>query len=258
MKASIHPSAKIADNVSLGPGVIIGEEVEIGEGTEIGPYSVISARTKIGRNNKIGPFVSIGFPPQHLACKGENTYVEIGEENVIREYVSIHRGTTLDDGLTRIGNRCFIMAYAHIGHDCKLADEIILTNNVNLGGHVKIDRGAVLGGGAMVHQFCRIGELAFVSGLSGVDKDVPPFVRVFGIPAKIAGLNLVGLRRAGFASASIKALNRALKIFLREGTIKEALQKIKLEYPHEEVIEKFVTFVGGESKRGVIRKFLSE
>ncbi|WP_022853268.1 acyl-ACP--UDP-N-acetylglucosamine O-acyltransferase [Thermodesulfatator atlanticus] len=257
-QAIVDPSAELGEDVTIGPGAIIEKNVIIGDGTSVGPYAIIYEGTTIGKKNQIGPFVTIGAAPQHLACQGRGTRVEIGDENIIREYASIHRGTTLDQGLTRIGNRCFIMAYAHVGHDCVLADEVILTNTVNLGGHVKIGKGVVIGGNSAVHQFCRLGELSFVAGLSGVDKDVPPFVRVFGSPAKIVGLNLVGLRRAKLSSDAIRKLSKALKIYLREGTLKEALARIEESFPEDDIVQKFVAFLKEDSKRGAIRKALGE
>ena len=252
-QAIVHPKAEIDEGVQIGPGVVIGPEVKIGRGTKIGPHTVIEGEVTIGQGNEIGPFVCIGHAPQHLLYKGEPTRVEIGDENVIREYVSIHRGTMLDQGVTRIGNRCYLMAYSHVGHDCDLADEVILTNTVQLGGHVRVGFGAIFGGGAMVHQFCRIGELAFVSGMSGTDKDIPPYVRVFGIRAKIYGLNLVGLKRRGVPMESLRALKKALRIYLHHGTLAEAIREIEETVPQLPEVQKFVAFLKAPSKRGVVR-----
>lgn len=252
--AIIHPQAELAEGVAIGPGVVLGPEVQIGTGTKIGPHTVIEGRVIIGQRNEIGPFVCIGHAPQHLLYKGEPTSVEIGDENVIREYVSIHRGTLLDQGVTRIGNRCYLMAYAHVGHDCDLGDEVILTNAVQLGGHVRVGFGAVFGGGVLVHQFCRVGELAFVSGMSGVNKDVPPYVRVFGHKARIFGLNLVGLKRRGLAADTLKVLKQALNIYLKQGTLAEAIEEIEKKLPSLPEVQTFVSFLKGPSKRGLIRK----
>ncbi len=252
--AQIHPSAEIEVGVEIGPYAIIGPRVRIGAGTKIGPHTVIEEGVSLGRRNEIGPFVVLGAKPQHLAYAGEPTRLEIGHENVIREYVSIHRGTLLEKGVTRIGSRCYLMAYTHVGHDCELGDEVILTNNVQLAGHVKVGNGVVIGGMAAVHQFCRLGDFCFISGMSGVSKDVPPFVRVFGIPAAISGLNLVGLKRRGMPREAISALSQALRLFLRHGTLAEAIEKIRQEVPLLPEVEKFLAFLEGPSKRGITRR----
>ena len=252
--AIIHPTAELEEGVEIGPYVIVGPRVKIGASTVIGPHTVIEEGTVIGRKNKIGPFVTLGSPPQHLAYQGEDTRLEIGDENIIREYVSIHRGTTLEEGVTRIGHRCYLMAYVHVAHDCVLQDEVIMTNNASLAGHVKVGRGVVFGGFALVHQFCRVGDYAFVSAMSGFSKDVPPYVRVFGIPAKITGLNLVGLRRRGIERENLKALQRALKIYLSYGTLAEAIEKIREEVPLLPEVENFLSFLASPSKRGLMRQ----
>ncbi len=254
--AQIDPKAELEEGVEIGPFVVIGAGARIGRGTSIGPYTLIEGKTVIGQNNVIGPHVTLGTAPQHLAYRGEPTRLEIGDENVIREYVSIHRGTLLDQGVTKVGNRCYLMAYTHVGHDCVLADEVILTNGCQLGGHVKIDFGAVLGGGVFVHQFCRIGELAFVAGMSGVDKDVPPFLRVFGKPAQILGINLVGLKRRGFGARELKIIDQVLKLYLSGGTVKEVCQRIKELFGQEPLANKFLEFIANPSSRGLTRKKL--
>ncbi len=254
-KTYIHPSAKIEDGVELGEGVYIGEEVTIKKGTIIKPYTYIEGYTKIGENNVIGPFAVIGTPPQHLAYKGEETWVEIGNNNVIREFVTIHRGTTIDDGITRIGNNCFLMSYVHIAHDCKVGDQVIMANNSTLAGHVRVGNKVVFGGFAVVHQFCRIGSYVFVSGMSGIDKDVPPYVKVFGIPAKIQGINLIGLRRAGFTKEEIRKISQAISFFLdAPGTIKEIIQELKNIFKDEEIIKELITFLENPSKMGIMRR----
>ncbi len=258
--AYIHPTAQVASGAELaedtiiGPYCVIGPEVRIGPGTIVYPHSVIEGRTVIGARNKIGPFASLGGSPQHLAYKDEPTSLIIGDENILREYVSVHRGTILDQGKTQIGNRCYLMAYTHVGHDCVLEDEVILTNATQLGGHVRIGFGAVLGGGSFVHQFCRIGELAFVSGMTGVDKDVPPFLKVFGAPARITGLNLVGLRRRKVPSQEIRTLSHALKIYLHQGTIKEITRELQKKFGNSPLVSKFIHFLETPSQRGFVRR----
>jgi UDP-N-acetylglucosamine acyltransferase len=218
--ANIHPAAFVDKQAELDEDVVvsafayIGPKVYIGKGTIIKPHAYIEENTKIGKNNIIGPYAVIGTPPQHLEYKGEETWVEIGDGNIIREFATIHRGTAKDQGLTRIGNNCMLMSYVHIAHDCFVEDNVILANGATLGGHVRVGKRVVMGGFSAVHQFCRIGAYAFIGAMSGVDKDVPPFVKVFGIPAKIQGLNLIGLRRAGFTKEDIRKLSQALGIFL--------------------------------------------
>ncbi|HIE32559.1 MAG TPA: acyl-ACP--UDP-N-acetylglucosamine O-acyltransferase [Thermodesulfobacteriaceae bacterium] len=253
--AEIHPSAEIEDEVEIGPYTVIGPQVYIGQGTRIGSHVIIEKNTRIGKNNVIHHHVVIGSDPQHLAYKGEESWVEIGDENVIREFVTIHRGTALDQSLTRIGNRCLLMAYVHIAHDCFLGDEVIMANGATLGGHVRVGNRVVFGGLSAVHQFCRIGSYAFVSGMSGVDKDVPPFVKVFGIPAKIQGVNLIGLRRAGFGKETIRHISQALGIFLDgPGRIQETIEELRDAFPEDPHVQEFINFIENPSRQGIMRR----
>ncbi len=253
--AIVDSSAEIAEDVEIGPGVYIGPKVYIESGTVIKAGTYIESHTKIGKNNVIGPFAVIGTPPQHLAYKGEETWVEIGDNNTIREFVTIHRGTTLDHGVTRIGNECFLMSYVHIAHDCELEDGIIMANNATLGGHVRVGKKVVMGGFSVVHQFCRIGSYVFVSGMSGVDKDIPPYVKVFGIPAKIQGINLVGLRRAGFSKEEIRKISQAIGFFLdAPATIKEVIHELESIFEGEPVVKELVEFLKNPSKQGIMRR----
>ncbi len=251
--AIIHPGAKLGPGVSIGPYTVIGEEVEIGPECEIHSHVVIEGRTKIGARNKIFPFVSIGAPPQHLKYGGEPTRVEIGDGNIIREYVTINRGTVLDKGVTKIGNGCFLMAYVHVAHDCILHDGVIMANAATLGGHVEIGERAILGGLVAVHQFCRIGPLAFIGGASGVNKDIPPFTMARGNPARLYGLNLVGLRRAGLRPEAIEALRQAFRILFKSSLpLKEALARVREEVSSLEELEILLSFIQS-SQRGVPR-----
>ncbi|MFN3921328.1 MAG: acyl-ACP--UDP-N-acetylglucosamine O-acyltransferase [Caldimicrobium sp.] len=253
--AYVDKSAELEEGVEIGPNVYIGPKVYIGKGTIIKANTYIESHTKIGENNQIGPFTVIGTPPQHLAYKGEETFVEIGNNNIIREFVTIHRGTPKDVGITKIGNNCLLMSYVHIAHDCQLGNSIIMSNNATLGGHVKVDDLVVFGGFAAVHQFCRIGSFAFISGLSGVDKDVPPYVKVFGIPAKIQGLNLVGLRRAGMGKEEIRKISQALGIFLDgPSTLKEVIQELKDIFGEDPLVKRLVEFLENPSKQGIMRR----
>ncbi|MBX6423928.1 acyl-ACP--UDP-N-acetylglucosamine O-acyltransferase [Thermosulfurimonas sp. F29] len=253
--AVIDPSAEIEDGVEIGPYAIIGPRVFVGEGTRIGAHVVIERDTRIGKGNLINHHAVIGADPQHLAYRGEESRVEIGDENIIREFVTIHRGTALDQRLTRIGNRCLLMAYVHIAHDCFLGDEVIMANGATLGGHVRVGDRVVFGGLSAVHQFCRIGSYAFVSAMSGVDKDVPPFVKVFGVPAKIQGLNLVGLRRAGFDRDSIRRISQALGIFLDgPARLSETIEELRDAFPGDPHVGEFIRFIENPSRQGIMRR----
>ncbi|RKX59506.1 MAG: acyl-[acyl-carrier-protein]--UDP-N-acetylglucosamine O-acyltransferase [Thermodesulfobacteriota bacterium] len=253
--AYIDPTAEIDEDVEIGPNVYIGPKVIIKKRTIIKANSYIESNTKIGENNQIGPFAVIGTPPQHLSYKGEETYVEIGNNNIIREFTTIHRGTLLDEGVTKIGNNCLLMSYVHIAHDCQLGDNIIMANNATLGGHVRVGNRVVMGGFSAVHQFCRIGSYAFVSAMSGIDKDVPPYVKVFGIPAKIQGVNLIGLRRAGFTKEEIRKISQAIGYFLdAPGTIKEIIQELKEIFKGDALVEELIKFLENPSKQGIMRR----
>jgi UDP-N-acetylglucosamine acyltransferase len=259
--ARIHPTAFVDKQAELDEDVVvsafayIGPKVYIGKGTIIKPHAYIEENTKIGKNNIIGPYAVIGTPPQHLEYKGEETWVEIGDGNIIREFATIHRGTAKDQGLTRIGNNCMLMSYVHIAHDCFVEDNVILANGATLGGHVRVGKRVVMGGFSAVHQFCRIGAYAFIGAMSGVDKDVPPFVKVFGIPAKIQGLNLVGLRRAGFTKEDIRKLSQALGIFLDgPATLKEVIVELKDVFGDDPLIAELITFLENPSRQGIMRR----
>jgi UDP-N-acetylglucosamine acyltransferase len=259
--AKIHPTAFVDKQAELDEDVVvsafayIGPKVYIGKGTIIKPHTYIEENAKIGKNNIIGPYTVIGTPPQHLEYKGEETWVEIGDGNIIREFATIHRGTAKDQGLTRIGNNCMLMSYVHVAHDCFVEDNVIMANGATLAGHVRVGKRVVMGGFSAVHQFCRIGAYAFIGAMSGVDKDVPPFVKVFGIPAKIQGLNLVGLRRAGFTKEDIRKLSQALGIFLDgPATLKEVIVELKDVFGDDPLIAELITFLENPSRQGIMRR----
>ncbi len=259
--STIHPSAYVSSNAEIGEevvieqGAFIGDNVRIGDGTKIKAYTYIEKNTQIGKNNQIGPFAVIGTDPQHLAYKGEETFVEIGDNNIIREFVTIHRGTKLDEGVTRIGNNCLLMCYVHIAHDVKLGDHVVMANNATLGGHVRVGKNVVMGGFSAVHQFCRIGDYAFVSAKTGVDKDVPPYVKVFGVPAKIQGVNLIGLRRAGFSKDEIRKISQAIAFFLdAPATVKEVIEELKDIFKDEPVVQNLIEFLENPSRQGIMRR----
>ena len=252
--AIIHPSAKLAEGVSVGPGTIIGADVEIGEGTWIGPHVVIEGPTVIGKHNKIFQFASVGDEPQDITYKGEPTRLEIGDHNIIREYSMISRGTVKGGGLTRIGHHNFFMAYTHIGHDCMLGNHIIMVNYSALSGHVIVDDYVNIGAYAAIHQFCYVGSYSFIKSATYVGKDVLPYVMIAGgLSPSACGINTVGLRRRGFSSETIDCLRRAYKIIFRKGlTVQQALGE--LEILQQDCAEVFPLIdVLNKSTRGIVR-----
>ena len=249
--AIVSPKAKIGANVKIGPFSIIEDEVEIGDNTEISSNVKIKNFTKIGENCKIFEGAVIGNIPQHLGFKGEKTFVKIGNNVVIREYCTIHRGTSFDDGITRIEDNTYLMAYVHIAHDCKVGHDTILANNVTLAGHVKIGNYVFIGGLTPIHQFCRVGDYAMVGGASAVDKDVPPFTRASKNHVLLYGLNLVGLKRRGFTSEQIKLLKEAYRILFRKApTLAEGIKEVEEKLPQTPEIKLLLDFVK-TSKRGI-------
>lgn len=259
MSALIHPTAiveegaEIGDDVSIGPFSIISRGAKIGRGTKILSNVIIEGSVEIGENCTIYPFTSIGLPPQDLKYKGEPTSVRIGNGNVIREYVTIHRASVGGDGETTIGNENFLMAYVHIAHDCKLGSRIIMANAATLGGHVIIEDGAVIGGITAVHQHTRIGALAMVGGFSGIAQDIPPYTMASGARAKLYGLNTVGLKRNGFSDEKLSELKQAYKILFRDKlTLGEAIKKVQEQLPYTEEIAHLIEFIKA-NKRGICR-----
>lgn len=252
--AIIHPSAKIAANVHIGPYTVIEADVEIGENTWIGPHVVIRGPTRIGCDNKIFQFSSIGEIPQDMKFGGEKTYLEIGDRNVIREFCTFNRGTAQDKSYTRIGSDNLFMAYVHIAHDCEIANYTIFANNASLAGHVKVEDYAILSGFAGVFQFCRLGAHSFAATNSVIIKDVPPFVKVSGYYAKPFGLNTLGLQRRGFADRTILELRRAYKIIYRNGlTIANAISALqKMEGSEVNEVQQLIEFIQN-SNAGIVR-----
>lgn len=257
---SVHPTAvvdsqaRIDPSALIGPFAVIGPEVEIGERTEVGAHTVIEGPTRIGRRNRIFPFCTIGLIPQDLKFRGERSEVIIGDDNRIREFASIHRGTEGGGALTRIGNANLIMAYAHVAHDCLLGDDVILGNGATLAGHVVIDNHARVGAFCGVHQFCRIGRHAFIGGYTVVTQDVLPYSRtVHERGAKVYGVNTVGLRRQGFSDERIERLNQAMRLLTQSKlNTSQALEKIRESVARDEDIDVLVRFVE-TAERGVIK-----
>ncbi|MBN9229838.1 MAG: acyl-ACP--UDP-N-acetylglucosamine O-acyltransferase [Legionella sp.] len=252
-RAIIHPQAKIAANVTISPGAVIGADVEIGENTWIGPYAVIEGPTKIGKNNKIFQFASLGNAPQDITYKGEPTWLEIGDNNIIREYCMISRGTAKSAGITRIGNDNFLMAYSHIGHDCILGNNIIIINYGALSGHVTVQDYAIIGGYAAIHQFCHIGAYAFIARATYVTKDVLPYVMIAGYTSSVYGINTVGLRRRGFSSEAISGLRRAYKVIFRKGyTVQQSVAELEIMQGECPEVIPMIDMLN-QSTRGIVR-----
>ncbi len=251
--AVVHPKATIAEGVEIGPFSIIGEHVVIGRDTKISSHVLIEGWTTIGERNHIFSFSSIGTAPQDIGYRNEETYLLIGDDNVIRECATVHRATTKEDRRTVIGNKNFLMAYSHVAHDCKLGNNIIMSNSVALGGHIVIGDYAIVGGIVAVHQFARIGPYAIIGGQSAVTMDIPPYVSAAGNRAQLYGLNLVGLKRRGFDEKTITTLKKAYKIIFRSGlTQDEAIEKTRDEFPDSREVGLLLEFIQ-TSKRGVTR-----
>ncbi len=251
--AIVSPAARIAKGVIVGPFSVIGPDVEIEEGCTIGPHVVIRGPTTIGKENRIFQFASIGDAPQDKKYDNEPTRLEIGDRNVIREGCTINRGTVQDQGVTRIGNDNWIMAYVHIAHDCQLGSNTILANNASLAGHVRVEDYAILGGFTLVHQFCAIGAHAFTGMESAIAKDVPPYVMVSGSPAHPHGLNTEGLKRRGFSPEALSALKRAYKLLYRSGLpFDEARARIHEQENNCQEVALLLRFLDQQT-RGIIR-----
>ena len=252
-QAIVHPSARLADDVTVGPWTFIGPDVEIGPGCVIEPHVVIRGPTRIGANNHIYQFSSVGEATPDRKYNNEPTRLVIGDNNVIRESVTIHRGTVQDRSETTIGNHNLIMAYAHIGHDCVIGDHAILVNNVALAGHVKVGDWAILSGYTLVHQFCQIGPHAFSGMGTAIGKDVPAFITVSGAPAEAKTINLEGLRRRGFSADAISQLRRAYKIVYKQGlTLDIAIQRLELMMSGSPEVRLLIASLHA-SERGIVR-----
>jgi len=251
--AIVDSSAIVADDVEIGPYSIIGPDVTIGAGCWIGPHVVIKGPTTLGKDNKIFQFASVGEDPQDLKYAGERTTLEIGDSNTIREFATINRGTVGGGGTTRIGNHNLFMAYIHVAHDCILSDHIIMANGASIAGHVEVGNYAILAGFACVHQFCLVGEHAFVGLNSVANRDVAPFTMAVGNYAEAKGINKNGLRRREFSEDAISALHRAYKALLRQhGERDKAIDAIKSDRDQFPEVARFIDFIE-QSERGVVR-----
>ncbi len=253
--AIIESNSKISKNVKIGPYSVIGANVEIGEGTEIQSHVSIVGNTKIGKNNKIYPFASIGNDPQDLKFKGEETKLEIGDNNKIREYVTVNPGTKGGGGLTKVGNNCLFMVSSHIAHDCYVGNNVILANNVPLGGHAFIDDEVIIGGNSAVQQFTRVGRSAMIGGMCGVVRDVIPYGIVHGNRSVLQGLNLIGLRRKNFQNKEIIVLSDAYKEIFKNENLTGNLKNLSEEYKSSELVKEVINFIEKDKKRPICTPF---
>ena len=252
-RAVVSPQAQIAADVQIGAFTVIGADVMIGAGTWIGPHAVINGPTRIGTDNKIFQFASLGDEPQDKKYKGEPTRLEIGDRNVFREFVTVNRGTVHDKGVTRIGSDNLLMAYAHVAHDCRLGDKIIMSNVATLGGHVEIGDWVILGGLSAVHQHTKVGAHCFIANNAAVTRDVPPYVMAVGQPAVPHSVNSEGLKRRGFTADQILNIRRAYRLLYRSGLkLKEAMAALEQIALTQAEIRPFVDFIK-RSSRSIVR-----
>ena len=251
--AIIDPKAEVDPSVTIGPYSIVGENVTIGAGTTIGPHVVIDPYVTIGSDCQIFQYAAIGATPQSLKFNGEKTFIQIGRKNIIREFVTIHRGTAFGGGVTEIGEENFIMAYSHIAHDCKIGSHVVLSNNATLGGHIIIGNYATVGGLVAIHQFVRIGDFAFVGGKAAVVKDIPPYMIAAGDRARLHGLNTVGLKRQGFSNQTLSLLKKSYRLIFRIGlTLNEAIERVTAEVEQIPEVIALIDFIKS-SERGITR-----
>ncbi|MFB1483915.1 acyl-ACP--UDP-N-acetylglucosamine O-acyltransferase [Corallococcus sp. RDP092CA] len=251
--AVVHPGARLHDTVEVGPFSVIGPQVVIGAGTRIGPHVVVEGRTTLGERNHLFQFCSVGAAPQDLKYAGEDTELVIGDENQIREFVTVNLGTVSGGGATRLGHRNLLLANSHVAHDCVVGNEVLLANGAALAGHVVVEDAVKISGLVAVHQFTRLGRYAFISGGSMVTMDVPPYCTVQGDRATLVGLNTVGLERGGFTEEQIGRVKEAYRILFRSKLgLQEALAQLRAELAGHPEVEHLVRFVE-TSKRGVTR-----
>jgi UDP-N-acetylglucosamine acyltransferase len=251
--AVVEPGAQIDPSCEIGPYAVVGPHVKLGAGTAVGAHAVVAGRTTMGEGNRVFPHAVIGEIPQDLKYRGEPTALVVGDRNTFRECVTVNLGTVQGGGVTTVGNGCLLMAYSHVGHDCRLGDGAIIANSVALAGHVVLEDHVHMSGLAAAHQFCRIGRLAFVSGLTGVAMDVPPYCTVAGPRAELAGLNTVGMQRAGMSEEQIGRVKQAYKVVFRSNLgLAEALAELEQELGGHPEIAHVLGFLRS-SQRGITR-----
>jgi UDP-N-acetylglucosamine acyltransferase len=251
--AIVAASAKLANDVEVGPYAVIGEDVEIGSGSRIGPHVVIRGPTRIGKDNRIYQFASIGDDPQDKKYAGEKTRLEIGDRNTIRECCTISRGTVDDEGVTSLGDDNWIMAYVHIAHDCRIGNQTVFANNATLAGHVHVGDGVIFAGFSGAHQFCRVGAHSFLGMFCGTNRDVPAYTMMAGQPAAPRGINSEGLRRRGFSSEQIRNIKNAYRIVYRQGRkLNDAIAEIEQLVTEQPELKLFLDSLR-TSERGLVR-----
>ena len=253
--AIIDSKAKISENVKIGPYSVIGPNVEIGEGTVVQSHVNITGQTKIGKKNIIYPFASIGNDPQDLKFQGEETRLEIGDNNKIREYVTINPGTKGGGGLTKVNNNCLFMVSAHIAHDCFVGNNVILANNVPLGGHAHIGDNAIIGGNSAVQQFTRVGKSAMIGGMCGVVRDIIPYGIAHGNRSVLQGLNLIGLRRKNIPNKEIMTLSDAYKEIFKNENLTENLNNLSKDFKSNVLVAEVIGFIEKDKKRPICTPF---
>ena len=249
--AIISETSKLGDNVEIGAYSIIGPNVKISNNTKIHSHVNITGNTSIGSGNEIFPFSSIGTPPQDLKYKGEKNSLIIGDNNKFREYVNINPGTEQGGGVTKIGNNNLFMVYCHVAHDCKVSNNIVLANNVQVGGHVSIQNNAIIGGSCAVHQFSRIGESSMIGGMTGVLSDVIPFGLSLGNRNNLAGLNLIGLRRAKVSNENIKIIQEAYNAIFKSANFRSNIENLKSDIKKNQFVSKIIDFINSDKKRAI-------
>ena len=251
--AKIHSTAKIAEGVTIGPWVYIGEQVEIGAGTRIDAHAVVLRHTIMGKNNHIHSHAVVGGDPQDLGYRDEETWLKMGDENIVREFVTINRGSA-KSGTTYVGNKNCFLSYSHVAHDSHIGNEVLFVNNASIAGHVTIDDYAIIGAYAAVHQFTRIGSYSFLVHAAQVSHDIPPFMLVKGTPGVPIALNLVALRRRGFSAAVISGLKKAYRLMYRQGLPLKELEAALLELSAQTPEVQLIIDLMKSSKRGIVRK----
>ena len=271
METLIHPSARIAHGAEIGEGVrigpfcTVGSKVTIGDGAELISHVVIDGLTRIGAGARLFPFCTVGMAPQDLKYKGEPTETEIGARTVLREHVTVHRGTVTGTALTHVGDDCLLMAVTHVAHDCHVGNGVVIANNSVMGGHVTIGDNAVIGGAAAVHQFVQIGRAAMIGGMAGVEADVIPFGTVIGNRARLAGLNIIGLRRRGYDHAQVHRVRAAFRaLFVGAGVFGERLEAVRAEFGADPLVGEMIGFIDARRARkpphmrGLVRAAVEE
>ncbi len=249
--AIVNKKSKISETVEIGPYCTIGPDVELGSNTKLHSHVNIAGNTKFGKNNEIFPFTSIGTEPQDLKYKGEKNSIIIGDNNKFREYVNINPGTLHGGSVTKIGNNNLLMVYCHVAHDCHIGNNIVLANNVQVGGHVSIHDNAIIGGSCAIHQFSRIGELAMVGGMTGVLSDVIPFGLSLGNRNNLAGLNIIGLRRAKIPNNDIKILQKFYDLVFKNQNFRSNIDNLEAEIKENKYVKTIIDFINSDKKRPI-------